>query len=68
MNIKAVDKDNLPEGEVLAFGQGEFLVGYLEPYITDVSCESEGVFLEHIESYIDLKDLKAEFIALGESK
>jgi hypothetical protein len=68
MNIKAVDRNNLPKCEVLAFGQGEFLMGYLEAYETDVTCEYEGVFLENIEKYIEIKDLSAEFIALGESK
>ena len=55
--VKKVDPDNLPDCEVLAFGQGEFLTGYLEAYLTDVTCEYEGMYLENITHYIEQKDL-----------
>jgi hypothetical protein len=55
--VKTVDPDNLPEGEVLAFGIGEIHCGYLESYRDWVICELEGVCLENVTHYIEQKDL-----------
>jgi hypothetical protein len=59
--VKTVDPENLPDCETLAFGQGELLIGYLESYVDDVTCECEGVYLENITKYIEQKNLMELF-------
>lgn len=62
MQVHAVDPNNLPDCEVLAFNKrNHLLFGYLELSGKDISCENEHELLYDITHYATLQDLIALF-------
>lgn len=60
-----IDKDNLPEGEVLAanfhkgnFAYGKYLLGYLEKDEKDIWCECQCEILQDPTHYIDPENIE----------